>query len=114
VLGVDTAAPVERASADSVLSTISITSPTEGAAVPTQFEVSGMAATFEANVVWELKQGSTVVKDGFTTATECCTLSPYSFEVTAPAGIYTLVVHDSDESGEGRPVNQDTRTITVQ
>jgi hypothetical protein len=65
-------------------------------------------------VVWELKQGSTVVKHGFTTAQECCTLSPYSFQVTAPAGDYTLVVHDTDESGAGRPVDEDTREITVE
>jgi hypothetical protein len=114
VLGVPASEPLAAASPDKVLAPVQIDDPAENAQVSGTFTVTGRAATFEANVVWELKQGSTVVKDGFTTATECCTLSPYSFEVTAPAGIYTLVVHDSDESGEGRPVNQDTRTITVQ
>jgi Immunoglobulin-like domain of bacterial spore germination/Sporulation and spore germination len=115
VLGVDTSAPVERASADSVLSTVSISTPSEGARVPTQFEVTGQAATFEANVVWELKQGEKIVRHGFTTATECCTLSPYKFTVNATPGDYTLVVHDTDESdGEGVGTSQDTKTITVE
>ena len=106
MLGIDTSAPVERASGDSVLSTVSIATPGEGAVVPTRFEVTGQAATFEANVVWELKQGDKIVRNGFTTARECCTLSPYSFFVTATPGDYTLVVHDTDESGRGRHRHQ--------
>ena len=102
VYGVDTANPVQRTSEDSVVSPVLIDSPAQGAKVPTQFEVTGRAATFEANVVWELKRGDATVRNGFTTAQECCTLSPYSFTVTAPPGDYTLVVHDTDESdGEG-------------
>jgi hypothetical protein len=55
------------------------------------------------------------VRNGFTTAQECCTLSPYSFDVTAPPGDYTLVVHDTDESGgEGIGISQDTKDITVE
>jgi len=115
VLGIDTSAPVERASADSVLSAVSIATPAEGAAVPTRFEVTGQAATFEANVVWELTRGKEVVRQGFTTARECCTQSPYSFEVTAAPGDYTLVVHDTDESeGEGIGTSADTKRITVE
>ena len=80
----------------------------------TRFEVTGQAATFEANVVWELKRGEEVVRQGFTTARECCALSPYSFEVTAPPGDYTLVVHDEDASGgEGSGPVKDTKRVTV-
>jgi len=115
VLGVSTSAPVERAGADSVMSTVSISSPLEGSKVSNQFEVTGQAATFEANVVWELKQGEKVVRNGYTTATECCTLSPYRFTVTATPGEYTLVVHDTDESdGEGVGTSEDTKRITVE
>ena len=115
VLDVDTSAPVERASADSILATVSIATPGEGATVPTRFEVTGQAATFEANVVWELKRGDEVVRNGFTTARECCTLSPYSFTVTATPGDYTLVVHDTDESdGEGIGTSEDTKRIKVE
>lgn len=114
-LPTDTSVPVRRDNADSVLSPVSISSPTEGAKVPAQFEVTGMASVFEANVVWELKQGDRVVRNGFATATECCTLSPYTFTVTATPGDYTLVVHDTDESdGEGIGTSQDTKNITVE
>ncbi len=114
VLGVDTSSPVRRGAADSTLATVSISTPTEGAEVPTQFEVTGQAATFEANVVWELKRGDEVVRKGFTTATECCTLSAYSFTVTATPGDYTLHVHDTDMSdGEGVGTSEDTKNITV-
>jgi hypothetical protein len=115
VLGIDTSSPIERASADSVLSTVSIDGPIEGATVPSPFQVTGHAATFEANVVWELKRGDQVVRHGFTTAQECCTLSPYTFTVTATPGDYTLVVHDTDESdGEGIGTSEDTKNITVE
>jgi len=115
VYNVDTSAPLQRASADSILAAVSIATPAEGAVVPTRFEVSGQAATFEANVVWELKRGDEVVRNGFTTAEECCTLSPYSFTVTATPGDYTLVVHDTDESdGEGIGTSADTKRITVE
>lgn len=97
-----------------VLSAVQISGPTEGATVSSGFTVTGVAATFEANVVWELKQGDTIVKQGHATARECCKLAPYSFKVSAPAGTYTLVVHDEDMSdGEGAGVTQDTRTVTI-
>lgn len=115
VLGVATSEPLMAASADSTLATIWVNSPTEGATVSPRFEVSGQASTFEANVVWELKRGGEVVEHGFATAKECCTLSPYSFTVSAEPGDYTLVVHDTDESdGEGVGTSQDTKQITVQ
>jgi hypothetical protein len=82
--------------------------------VGSPFVVKGRAATFEGNVQWELRQGSTVVKRGFTTAGECCTLSPYSFSVSVGPGDYTLVVHDEDVSdGEGDPPAEVTERLTV-
>ena len=115
VLGEPSAEPLAAGSADSVLASVLIDSPAEGSTVGTRFEVRGQAATFEANVVWELKRGNATVRNGFTTATECCTLSPYSFTVSAPPGRYTLVVHDTNEAtGEGFGTSQDTKDITVQ
>ena len=114
VLGVPTGRPVERAAADDVLASVSIGSPGEGATVPSRFTVQGQAAAFEANVQWELMQGDSVVRRGFTTAEECCTLAPYSFTVQAPPGDYTLVVQDTDMSdGEGVGTSQDTKDITI-
>jgi hypothetical protein len=115
VLGVPTSSPVAPAGDDSVLSPVVIESPAQGAKVEPKFTVTGRAATFEANVVWELKRGDMVVRNGFTTAQECCTLSPYTFTVQAPPGDYTLVVHDTDESdGEGVGTSQDTKDVTVE
>lgn len=115
LLGVPTGTPVKAASDDEVLASVSISSPGEATRVHSPFTVEGRAAAFEANVQWELKQGGAVVRQGFTTAEECCTLAPYSFEVTAPAGSYTLVVHDEDPSGgEGLPPAEDTKQIEVE
>jgi hypothetical protein len=113
VLGVPAAEPLAADNPDDVLAPVQVDSPADGASVAGTFTVTGRAATFEANVVWELKQGGAVVKKGFTTAEECCTLSPFSFDVTAPSGEYTLVVHDTDESGQDLPVDEDTKEITV-
>jgi hypothetical protein len=113
VLGVPLPGPLERASADAVLAPVSITDPAQGATVGNTFTVHGQAATFEATVQWELLVDQKVVQSGHATAAECCTLSPYSFTVHAPPGSYTLVVHAEDASGEGRPVAQDTKQITV-
>lgn len=115
VLGVPTSEPLAQGDETSTLALVWIIDPAEGATVSSGFEVSGIGAFFEANVVWELRQGNKVVKDGFTTAEECCRMAPYSFTVDAPPGDYTLVVTDSDASGgaEGFPPFQDTKNLTI-
>ena len=114
VLGVDTRQPV-AATGDDQLAQVQIDDPVDGATVGKTFTVRGRAAAFEANVQWELKQGDTIVKRGFTTAQECCTLAPYEFKVDGvQPGDYTLVVHDEDASdGEGTGPSQDTKRVTV-
>ena len=115
VLGQPVSQGVETQSADDVQSPVQIDSPADGATVDRTFTVTGRAAAFEANVQWELMQGDTAVEQGFPTAAECCTLSPFSFAVTAPGpGDYTLVVHDEDASGgEGSGPVKDTKRVTV-
>ena len=55
-----------------------------------------------------------MVKEGFATAQECCTLSPYSFVVLADPGQYVLRVYAADVSdGEGPGEQEDTKRITV-
>lgn len=83
--------------------TVVVSSPADGATVTSPFTVTGTAVTFEGTVTWKLRPvGGGRVVDGFATAAECCTSSPYSFTVTAPTGHYTLVVSDQDVSdGEG-------------
>ncbi|MGN6128875.1 MAG: Gmad2 immunoglobulin-like domain-containing protein, partial [Nocardioidaceae bacterium] len=114
VLGVPASEPLARGDETDVLAQFWIISPQEGETVTSPVKVSGLAAAFEANVPWELKQGDRVVKKGFTTAKECCTMAPYSFTVQAPPGDYTLVVHDSDPSGQGNAPWTDTKDITIQ
>ena len=69
---VDTTAQFVRAIDYEVLNPIQISSLNEGAELVAPFTISGQACTFEANVVWKLLQGDTVVKEGFTTATSGC------------------------------------------
>ena len=119
VLGNDTSTPSVGGSDEDVLALVSISDLANGATVePGRLTVKGFAATFEANVAWELLVGGDAVIDsGFTTAAEGGVLSPYEFTTNIPLegpGTYTLVVHDTDESGEGRPVNQDTKEIVVE
>lgn len=114
VLGVPASEPLAQGDAVDVLAQVWIIDPAEGAEVTSPFEVSGLAAAFEANVVWELRSGETVVADGFTETEECCKMEPYSFQVEAPPGEYTLVVQDTDPSdGEGYGVWEDTKQVTV-
>ena len=115
-LGEPVAEPVSQGDAVDVLAQVWIIDPAEGAEVTAPFEVSGLAAAFEANVQWELMQGDRVVERGFTTAEECCTMAPYAFTIRdVPPGDYTLVVHDTDPSGgaEGPRPWQDTKQVTV-
>jgi hypothetical protein len=69
---VDTTAQFARAIGYEILNPIQISSLNEGAQLTTPLTISGQACTFEANVVWKLLQGETVVKEGFTTATSGC------------------------------------------
>jgi hypothetical protein len=115
VFGVPTSEPLAQGDEASTLAQVWIIEPAEGARVPSGFEVSGVGAFFEANVVWELRQGGKVVESGFTTAEECCRMAPYSFPLPdVPAGDYLLVVKDQDMSeGEGFPPFEDTKNITI-
>lgn len=114
LLGVPTSEPLAQGDPTDVQALVWIIDPAEGDDVRSPFKVSGLANAFEANVQWELMRGDTVVDSGFTTAQEAFTLAPYAFTVDAPAGDYTLVVHDSDPSdGEGFAPWQDTKNITV-
>lgn len=116
LLGVPVSEPVAQGDPVDVLAQVWIIDPGEGAEVSPTFEVSGLAAAFEATVQWELMKGDQEIRRGFTTAEQCCTMAPYTFKVrNVPSGEYTLVVHDSDASGgEGPGPWVDTKTVTVQ
>lgn len=114
VLGVPVSEPLAQGDPADVLAQVWIIEPAEGAKVRSPFTVSGLAAAYEANVQWALLQGNAIIRSGFTTARECCTMAPYSFEVKAPPGEYTLRVNDTDPSdGEGFAPWEDTKQLTV-
>ena len=114
LLGLDVPPLVEAAPAMEVQAPVWVISPQQGEEVDRTFTVEGRGAFFEANVSWQLLRDGAVVKDGFATAQECCTLSPYSFEVTAEPGEYVLRVYDADMSdGEGPGEQEDTKVVTV-
>lgn len=111
---VDTSRPVRRADPLSVRLLVQVNDPAEGAVVGSPVRVSGEAATFEANVPWQVLRDGAVVREGFTTAQECCRLAPFAFDVELEPGTYELVVTEDDPSaGEGRPPMRDTKTFTV-
>jgi hypothetical protein len=115
VLGVPTSEPLAAGAPMEVQAPVWIISPQEGDTVGRTFTVDGRGAFFEANVSWQLLQDGQVVDEGFATAEEGMTLSPYSFEVTAEPGDYVLRVYDADMSGgEGNGEAEDTKQITVE
>lgn len=112
--GVDTTEPVERGDSYALRSLVQIDAPAHGTTVGREIEVSGEAAVFEANLLWEVLRDGTVVRSGSTTTAEGQRFAPYAFEVTLEPGVYTVrVLEDDPSDGEGRPPLRDDKTITV-
>ena len=106
--------PIERGDAHETRSLVQIDQPAYGADIARTFEVTGEAATFEANVGWQILRGGQVVKSGFATAQEGGRFSAYRFSVTLEPGDYTLrVVEDDPSGGAGRPPFEDTKLIHI-
>jgi hypothetical protein len=70
--------------------------PTPGATVTVPVTVTGQACVFEAQFVWQLLQGSTVVKSGNTTASIACPdYGTYSIALgSLSSGSYTIRLYD--------------------
>ena len=118
VLGVPASEPLAAGDPMQVQATVWIIDPQEGDEVSSPFTVEGRGAFFEANVSWQLFRwdggAGELVDEGFTTADEGMTLSPYSFEVEAEPGEYLLRVYDADMSdGEGPGEQEDTKRVVV-
>ena len=114
--GQDVSRPIPRADPYSTRLLVQIDVPAEGATVGGgTVLVSGEAAVFEATVLWEVRNsGRTVVRSGVTTSAEGMRFSPFRFTVPLPPGSYEITVAEDDPSGgEGRPVQRDTRRVTV-
>lgn len=114
VLGVPVGESVQAADPMTVQAPVWVITPQNGDTVDRRFTVEGRGAFFEATVSWQLlRRDGSVVQDGFATAEECCTLSPYAFTVRARPGDYTLRVFAVDESGGEGVEPEDTKLITV-
>lgn len=111
---VSTADPIERGDAYALRSLVQIDAPADGADVGRQVVVSGEAAVFEANVLWDVRRDGAVVRSGFTTADEGQRFSAFRFTVDLEPGEYEIRVAEDDPSGgEGRPPISDTKRVTV-
>jgi hypothetical protein len=112
--GVAVSAPVPRGDAYALRSLVQIDSPVDGATVGRDVVVTGEAAVFEATVRWEVLQGATVVRSGFTNTSEGQAFAPFTFTVGLAPGEYVVRIAEDDPSdGAGRPVLTDTKSITV-
>jgi len=105
-----------------VLALVNLSDPSEGQQVSGTLHVTGVACTFEANVPWQLLQGTKVVDSNAFMAEQGCDgvkLYPFAGDVDlsglAP-GEYTLRIQEDDPSGgaEGFGPMSDTRTIVIE
>ena len=121
VFGVPTEDPVTNAPILETLSLMSISYPFQGAEVSGRFTASGVANSFESNVLWRIEDGAgVVVKDGFTTAGGSLEARLFPWEVqidvaALPAGVYTFIAATDDPSGgaEGAGPHSDTRLVVI-
>jgi hypothetical protein len=86
--------------------------PAEGATVSRSFVVTGRSKTFEGGLVWRLRLGSTVVRNGSTTGGSTST-APFQFTVNAPAAGTYLVRVFQESAKDGAAENETTRTVVV-
>ncbi len=121
VLGEASAEPLTNAGVLATLAHVSLTTPEEGATVSGgTLKVSGVANSFEANVICGVLDGGHAFGDNPFTASGWQGDKLFPFEGTIdvssiPAGTYTLVCSTDDPSGgaEGNGPDTDTRTITL-
>ncbi|HEY0950414.1 Gmad2 immunoglobulin-like domain-containing protein, partial [Nocardioides sp.] len=119
VYGQPTSEALTNAPPLEVLSLVQINDPVEGLEVTGTFTARGAASSFEATVPWEIRDGDTVVEQGFATATGFeGRLYPWETAVDVSGlepGEYTFAAMTDDPSGgaEGAEPFVDTRTIIV-
>ena len=98
-----------------VLAPIWITSPTENQSVSAEgFTLSGMASTFEANVVWKVIRDGVVIKQGSTTALEAAPAwKPWSVAIPGLApGAYQFLAMEYSAK-DGSLVAQDSKNVVL-
>jgi negative regulator of sigma E activity len=89
-----------------------VSTPEQGASVTSPVRFTGLAATFEGNVAYEIRRGAQVVARGATTSASGLGWSEWSFTQRLRAGDYTLVAFDEDPALGGRR-DIETKDFTV-
>lgn len=108
---VDTTKAFTRGLTYEVLAPIWITSPTENQSVAAKgFTLSGMASTFEANVVWKVFKDGKLIQEGSTTALEAAPAwKPWSVTIeNLKPGTYQFFAMEYSAE-DGSLVAQDTK-----
>lgn len=119
LLGQPTDKGVKAADQLDVLSLVNVTTPEYDAAVSGTITASGVASSFEATVLWEIRDADgAVVLDGFATAEGFLDkLYPWETDIDVSSlspGSYTFAaLTDEPSAGEGPGAYEDTKTITV-
>ena len=120
LLGIDASNGLKAAPELDVMALVNVTEPAQGATVSSTFTATGRASSFEANVPWEIQDGSgAVVLNGSTTAEGWMDkLYPWEAKVDASSlepGSYTFVARTDDPSeGEGGGPTEDTKKFTIE
>lgn len=96
----------------STFARIWVSTPEQGASVTSPVRFTGLAATFEGNVAYEIRRGAQVVARGATTSASGLGWSEWSFTQRLRPGDYTLVAFDEDPALGGRR-DIDTKDFTV-
>ena len=109
---VDTSKPMTRNPPEETLGPVWILQPESGR-LARGGTFGGEATVFEATVSWELLQGGTVVKRGFSTATEGAPgRGTWTGRADVPPGSYVLRAFESSAE-DGRPLFVDDKPLTV-
>lgn len=112
--GVDVSEVLHRAPPLNVRQLVQLNEPSQGTTVRSPVRVSGDAAVYEANLLWELRQAGRVVDSGYTTTLEGQRFAEFEFELKLDPGEYSIVITEDDASdGEGGEPMSDERTFTV-
>ena len=122
ILGRNARQPIKNASPLATLNHVNITAPEQGSVHPAgELRISGVANSFEANVLWEIRQGRRAALQGAAQADGWMgdRLFPWTATIDtselAP-GDYEFVAMTDDASGgaEGPGPRQDTKDFTIQ
>ena len=109
---VDTTKPIARRMAAEVLGPVWILRPADGR-LARGGTFGGEASVFEATVSWELRQGSRVVKKGFSNAAQGAPgRGPWSANADVPPGNYVLRAFESSAK-DGSVTFLDDKPVTI-